>query len=127
MSQDDSRTVEDYGIHSDSNLTLFVGKMRIPVNVLNAETFTIDVKINSTVDQMKATTRDQQGYPMGQQRLIYASELMKAGKRLSDYRLQEDSVVDLTLHLGGGMRSTCKWPAVRSFAWASRRAAPPTT
>jgi ubiquitin len=76
--------------------------MQIIVKTLTGKIIKITVKDSDTIGDLKGKIEAVDGIPPNLQRLIFASTELEDDRTLSDYNIQEKSVLHLMLCLGGG-------------------------
>ncbi|XP_061585981.1 polyubiquitin-B-like [Cololabis saira] len=104
---DDSRTLNSYGIPPDSRIHLLVTEPVPPKTIQvflkndKGKTSTYDITVDETVEKFKTRVEHREGVAVSQQRLIHESREMSGGK-LQDYGVREHSTIFLNLRLRGG-------------------------
>ena len=91
---------------------------RVQVRTLTGTVFQVDCAPYYCVLDLKRNIFREEGFPVGQQRLIYRSERLKDRKSVRAYGLQPDCLIFLVLKLRGVART--KQTATRSGALHQR-------
>ena len=101
---DDSRTVDSYGLHAGCRLSLLViepATFQVFLRNDKGAVSTYDITSDETVSDFKRRVQAQEGVAEAQQRLVYQGKQMDNGK-LSDYKVEALSTIDLLMRLRGG-------------------------
>jgi len=77
--------------------------VQIFVKTLTGSTVTLDINLNSTVDEVAQLIEDKCNYPKDQQRLVFAGRQMELGRTLKDYNIRAEGTIHMILRLRGGM------------------------
>ncbi|KAM0847244.1 hypothetical protein ACQ4PT_055160 [Festuca glaucescens] len=95
---EDSLTLADYGIEHESTLDLQDSMQIYVMDMLAGRTITLEVDSLDTIDSVKSRIQDSQGFPKGQQCLIFANKQLERDSTLADLNIWNESTLLLVLH-----------------------------
>ena len=95
---DDNSGDDDEDDDEDSNDS----DMQISVKTPEGKTITMDVENSFAINNIKAITKNMEGIPTKQQRLIFNDNQLEDGCTISDYDIQNESELILLLAIKGG-------------------------
>lgn len=82
--------------------------MQIFVSTLNGKTLTIDVEPSEPISSIKSKIESMEEIPVNEQRLSYGGKQLVDDKLVSDYEIQNKSMIQLLLTLKGGKKKKKK-------------------
>ena len=87
------------GTSSDTDMQIFV---KLP----SGKTITLEVEASDLIATIKTLVKNKEGIPKVQQRLLFMDQQLEDDHTLSDYSIQKEDTITLTLGLrGGGKRA----------------------
>jgi ubiquitin C len=121
---EDGRTLRDYGIQHENEVRLVLklkvrkrisrgpippgkaGPMMISIKALTSEVITLHMKPSNTISEVKQRIEEQEGFPVGQQYLVFRWEQLQDGLTLWDFEIEHRSVLQFFIRAGrkGGSR-----------------------
>ena len=107
MSLQDSRTLGYYNALISNRCTLVLHtflRLQVFVSTLTGKTITLQVRGDDTVEHVKSLICEKEGIPADQQRILFVGKPLRDGMRLRDYSVQNESTLNLSLSLVGGMQ-----------------------
>ena len=108
---DDGHTLSDYNIQNASTIRFVFqvgGEMRIFVKSPVGKCFILYVKPSDSIEDVKAKIQDKIKIPACEQRLIFFGKSVDKGGTVSDYNMDEDCTLHVTLRLRGQCQTCSK-------------------
>ena len=75
--------------------------MQIFVRTLAGQVITLQVEKSDTVESLKSKIEDKEGIKSKDQRFVFGGKNLQDGNTLGDYNIQENSTINLVLHMQG--------------------------
>lgn len=88
-------------LHKCTHDIFWVGGMEIFVKTLIGKTIVLEVNKFDTVQNVKTKIQDKEGIPLNQQRLIFNRQPLQNECTLTDYNIENESMLTLVLRLKG--------------------------
>ncbi|CAM0907438.1 unnamed protein product [Alopecurus aequalis] len=98
---DDNRTLADYGIQHQSTLDLQENMQIYVMETQSGQIITLAVDSLDTIDKVKSKIQDKEGFPKGQQCLIFANKQLEDHRTLAELDIWKESRLLLVLHPAG--------------------------
>ncbi|XP_065913123.1 uncharacterized protein [Dysidea avara] len=101
---DDHRALCDYGIRSESTVTLrYKGVIQLFIKAMTGKTTLVKVPYGSTVKKLKEEIKQTLGIAVDEQRLIFFAVQLEDGDKLRDRGVQNNNTIHLVVRIKGGV------------------------
>ena len=100
---EDNKTLSEYGIQNQSVLSLIhrlredKNMIQIFVRLVDGKELTLNVYPSDTIENVKKKIQDKEGIKTDQQNLIFSAKTLENNKTLSEYYIQNKSVLHLVI------------------------------
>ncbi len=102
---ENGRKLSDYKIKHEDTLHLVLrlrGGMQIfvrkwPINSFKNQDITLEVEASDTIKEVKTKIQARNGVPSHDQRLAFAGKQLEDGRTLSDYNIEKENIIYLTI------------------------------
>lgn len=97
----DDQTLSDHDLPSESTIYYLrkarnhAGGINIHIEVPSGQSYLLRAELSDTIDYVKLVIQDYMGFPTEGQKLIFADEEIMSGQALSDYGIQDESILHL--------------------------------